>query len=418
MPVRSNPWHAALAQLDTAARIVKVSPEVIERLRAPERTIEVSFPVRMDDGATRLFHGYRVQHSNARGPYKGGIRFHPNVDMDEVRALAFWMTIKCAVVGIPFGGGKGGVTVDPKTLSRGELERLSRAFVRALGPNIGPHRDVPAPDVNTNGQIMAWMVDEYRKGARGDTEWRATFTGKPVANGGSRGREQATGYGGIVVLREALRQHGKAWGIPVRGATVAVQGFGNVGSFAAIAARDAGFRIVAVSDSHGTVACAEGLDPHALVRAKTRNGSVTALRGEGISVMRADGVLTTPCDILIPAALEGAIAAPVAKRVRAKVILELANGPTTTEGEAVLRKRGIAIIPDVLANAGGVATSYFEWVQNMRNERWTESAVLAKLTSRMRKETRAVLALAYDRKADLRTAAFALAIERIAEELP
>jgi glutamate dehydrogenase/leucine dehydrogenase len=343
--------------------------------------------------------------------------------MDEVRALAFWMSIKCAVVGIPFGGGKGGVTVDPKTLSKGELERLSRAFVRALGPNIGPHRDVPAPDVNTNGQIMSWMVDEWKRMRNGEFrmknsgEWRATFTGKPIAQGGSKGREQATGYGGVVVLREVLRQHGKAWGIPSRGATVAIQGFGNVGSFGAIAAHDAGFRVIAVSDSHGTVACAEGLDPAALVRAKERGGSVTTLRGPGVTTMRGAAILTTPCDILVPAALEGAITALVARRIRAKAVLELANGPTTTEGERVLRQRRIPVIPDVLANAGGVATSYFEWVQNIRGERWTEDVVLAKLTSLMRKQTRVVLALAHERKTDLRTAAFALAMERIAKEL-
>ena len=266
-----NPWQSALRQLEAAARVAsakggsasggKELKGVIARLRIPERTIEVQFPVEMDNGTTRLFHGYRVQHSNARGPYKGGIRFHPNVEMDEVRALAFWMTMKCAVAGIPFGGAKGGVTVDPKTLSAGELERLSRAYVRALGANIGPHVDVPAPDVNTNGQIMGWMLDEYRRAnpksiilnSKRSQEWRAAFTGKPIAMGGSAGREQATGYGGMVVLREVLHAMGEKLGIPKRGATVVIQGFGNVGYWAARAAADAGFRVVGLSDSRGGI---------------------------------------------------------------------------------------------------------------------------------------------------------------------
>ncbi|MDP3771230.1 MAG: Glu/Leu/Phe/Val dehydrogenase [bacterium] len=433
-----NPWQSALRQLEAASRVAKVPPEVLARLREPERTIEVRVPVRMDDGTMRLFHGYRVQHSNVRGPYKGGIRFHPNVEMDEVRALAFWMTMKCAVAGIPFGGAKGGVTVDPKTLSAGELERLSRAYVRALGSNIGPRVDVPAPDVNTNAQIMAWMVDEWRKTQNAKRkmqtadEWRATFTGKPIAMGGSAGREQATGFGGIVVLREVLRAMGEKLGVPKRGATVVIQGFGNVGYWAARAAADAGFRVIGLSDSHGGIVVPDsrfqipdsGLNPSLVMDCKKERGLISKCYCVG-SVCDLTGgkrvsneqLLATPCDVLIPAALEGVITGPIARKLRAKLVLELANGPTTPEGEAILRKRGIPIIPDVLANSGGVTTSYFEWFQNMRDERWSEEVVLAKLTRLLRKQTTEVLALAQRKRCTLRDAAFALALERIAKEM-
>lgn len=423
-----SPWDSALAQLARAAKVTKVTSEVIARLGQPERIIDAHFPVRMDDGKMKFFHGYRVQHSNARGPYKGGIRFHPNVDMDEVRALAFWMSIKCAVAGIPFGGGKGGVTVDPKRLSMGELERLSRAFVRALGANIGPRIDVPAPDVNTNPQIMAWMVDEYHRATSCklraiSKEWRATFTGKPIAIGGSQGREEATGYGGIVVLREALRMLGKSWGVPTRGATVVVQGFGNVGYFAALEAQRIGMRVIGISDSRGgTIAKADSrqpivdsIDPKSALAWKRKHGSVIGF--PGTQPVSSAAILETPCDILIPAALEGQITPQNAGRIRAKVILELANGPTTADGEVVLRRRGIPVIPDVLANSGGVSCSYFEWLQNVRGERWTKNVVLTKLARLLKQQTRAVLNLAKERKTDLRSAAFALAIERIAKKM-
>jgi glutamate dehydrogenase (NADP+) len=447
-----NPWHSALKQLEAAARVARVPSaqggsasggkkleQVLARLREPERTIEVQFPVRMDDGTMRLFHGYRVQHLNARGPYKGGIRFHPNVDMDEVRALAFWMTMKCAVAGIPFGGAKGGVTVDPKTLSAGELERLSRAYVRALGSNIGPRVDVPAPDVNTNAMIMGWMADEYRKQIADSREqiadrswWRATFTGKPIDMGGSAGREQATGYGGIVVLQEVLRTLGAKFGIPRKGATVVVQGFGNVGYWAARAAADAGFRIAGLSDSRGGIVVessrlkphASSLNPALVMECKKQRGSVAACYCVG-SVCDLSGgqratneqLLTVPCDVLIPAALEGVITAPIARKIRAKLVLELANGPTTPEGEAILRKRGIPVVPDVLANSGGVSTSYFEWEQNMRGERWSEEVVLSKLSRLLKKQTREVLAMTQRKRCSLRDAAFALALERLAKAM-
>ncbi|MDO8598562.1 MAG: Glu/Leu/Phe/Val dehydrogenase, partial [bacterium] len=380
----------------------------------------------------------------------------PNVDLDEVRALAFWMTIKCAVAGIPFGGAKGGVTVDPKSLSMGELERLSRAYVRALGRNIGARIDVPAPDVNTNPTIMGWMVDEYRKGVeKKDAEWRATFTGKPIAMGGSKGREQATGYGGIIVLKEVLRALGARLGVPARRATVVIQGFGNVGYWAARAASDAGFRVIGLSDSQGGILAKSGesLDPLATLECKHDRGSLAACYCPDERVLWAHGVrtssseegkyrakrryrvgavcdvaprrqrvtnealLTTPCDILIPAALEGVITAPIARRIRAKLILELANGPTTPEGEAILRTRGIPAVPDVLANSGGVTTSYYEWFQNIRGERWAEDVVLAKLTRLLRRQTRAMVALAARKRCSFRDAAFALALEHIADAM-
>lgn len=441
-----NPWQSALKQLEAASRVINVPPTVLARLREPERTIEVQFPVRMDNGTTRLFHGYRVQHSNARGPYKGGIRFHPNVDMDEVRALAFWMTMKCAVAGIPFGGAKGGVTVDPKTLSAGELERLSRAYVRALGSNIGPRADVPAPDVNTNAQIMGWMLDEYRRastknqapnsrrrgGVTSPREWRATFTGKPIAMGGSEGREQATGYGGIVVLQEVLRTLSAKVGVPRKGATIVIQGFGNVGYWAARAATEAGLRVIGLSDSQGGIVVeaasrqlqASSLNPGLVMDCKKERGLVAKCYCIG-SVCDLPGgkrvtneqLLTTPCDILIPAALEGVVTGPIARKIRAKLVLELANGPTTPEGEAILRKRGVPVVPDVLANSGGVTTSYFEWLQNVRGERWSEDAVLNKLARLLKKQTKEVLALAQRKRCSLRSAAFALALKRLAEAM-
>ncbi|MDO8463236.1 MAG: Glu/Leu/Phe/Val dehydrogenase [bacterium] len=423
-----SPWHAALAQLDQAAAVVRVREDVLGRLREPERTIDVQFSVRMDDGTTRLFRGYRVQHSSLRGPYKGGIRFHPNVDMDEVRALAFWMTMKCAVVNIPFGGGKGGVTVDSTLLSSGELERLSRGFVRALGPVIGPRTDVPAPDVHTNATIMGWMVDEWRRvtsrqlQAASAKEWRATFTGKPIAMGGSAGREQATGYGGIVVLREALRQRGRRWGVGAS-PSVVVQGFGNVGYWAARSAEDAGMRVVGLSDSRGGIVRkptaasrqlqAQEMSAAVVMACKRERGSVVDCAAvSGGKVVTNASILEQECDVLIPAALEGAITAANARRIKAKVVLELANGPVTPEAEAILTERGIPVIPDVLANAGGVATSYFEWKQNMDGEHWSERDVLRKLSAKLCRETREVFARARGART-LRIAAYALALERI-----
>ncbi|MBI4433284.1 Glu/Leu/Phe/Val dehydrogenase [Candidatus Uhrbacteria bacterium] len=432
----TSPWQAALAQLELAATAARVRPHILERLRRPERTIEVEFPVRMDDGSTRFFRGFRVQHSQACGPYKGGIRFHPNVDMDEVRALAFWMSIKCAVAGIPFGGGKGGVTVDPKQLSVGELERLSRAYVRAMGMNFGPRHDVPAPDVNTNGQIMAWMGDEWKKvnsrqlTTASKREWRATFTGKPIAKGGAAGREQATGFGGIVVLREVLRVLGKTLGIGAS-PTIVIQGFGNVGYFAARAAVDAGYGVVGLSDSRGGIVVGteyrdrgDRLNPALVQQCKEQKGEIAACYCVG-SVCDAPGgkhatnaeLLETPCDVLIPAALEGQITAENAHRIRAKLVLELANGPTTPEAEAMLRERGIPVIPDVLANAGGVTTSYYEWLQNVRGVRWTERATLRKLDALLTMQARAVLTRARRQRITPRQAAFAIAIERIAEAM-
>jgi len=402
----NNPFENALQQLERASSVQKFDEQFLARLQKPEREVHVSIPVEMDDGSLRIFEGYRVQYSNARGPYKGGIRFHPDADIDEVRALAFWMALKCAVADIPMGGGKGGVVVDPKTLSRSELERLSRGWVRRLYPVLGPHTDVPAPDVNTTPEIMAWMGDEYSK-LTGDTTG-AAFTGKPLAVGGSEGRGAATGMGGFFVF-EALRGAAK---IPTP-AKIVIQGMGNVGLNAARIFKNHGNSIVALSDSKGGIVNDAGLDPDAVLAYKRGNGT---LRGyPGARYVNNSELLELPCDVLIPAALENQITKENAARVRASLILELANGPATPEADDILFARNIPVVPDILGNAGGVIVSTFEWEQNLRGEHWSEEDVFKKLRAILEQETSDIAAYAKKTRTDLRRSAFCVALRRLEE---
>jgi len=410
----NNPWQRALAQIHSAAKLVGTDTSLLARLENPDRIIEVFLPVLMDSGDTRVFRGFRVQHNNIRGPYKGGLRYHLSVDMDEVKALALWMTIKNAVVGVPFGGGKGGVSVDPKELSEAELERLTRALTRALSPVIGPDTDVPAPDVNTNPRTMLWIADEYAKITGVSSP--AVVTGKPLENGGSAGRTEATGYGGAFVLERVLKTLG---GGPYH--TVAIQGFGNVGSYLAQALFAAGFSIVALSDSKGGVYVPGGItDVQIAQTCKEKGGAFSdcvSLFGHGARAVSAEEFVYLPVDILVPAALENALTKENVSGVQAKIILEMANGPTTREADSIFAKKGIVIIPDVLANAGGVAVSYFEWEQNRRGERWDKEKVLARLHEYMDKATDEVLASAGAHSITLREAAYAVALTRIAEKV-
>lgn len=404
----ASAFQNALLQLTRASAVRPFLPEFLERVRQPaaEHTADVTVP--MDDGSVQTFHSFRVQHNNARGPFKGGIRYHANVDMDEVRALAFWMTLKCAVADLPMGGGKGGVTVDPKTLSKGELERLSRGWMRAFAAYVGPHKDVPAPDVNTTPEIMAWMADEYAK-ITGDASG-AVITGKPLAKGGSEGRGTATAQGGFFVF-DALR---KDLGLPER-CDVVVQGFGNAGAHAAEIWHKAGHRVIATSDSKGSIVKEDGIDPAALEAHKRATGSVLGFPGS--RTITAAELLALPCDLLIPAALENQITAGNASAVQAKAVLELANGPTAPEADDILFARGIPVVPDILANAGGVSVSTFEWEQNLKGEHWTEQDVFARLQRKMEAQARMIWDRARDLHTDLRRAAFIVALERLQEAM-
>jgi glutamate dehydrogenase (NADP+) len=401
----------AMRQLEDAERLAQADDEslrMFEILHQPKRTVEVQVPVKMDDGTWKLFHGYRVQWNDARGPFKGGIRFHPQVDMDEVKALAFWMSIKCAVVDIPFGGGKGGVTVDPKALSMGEKERLTRAFTRAIAEVIGPDRDVPAPDVNTDPWTMDILADEYAK-IVGHAE-PAVVTGKSVDKGGSKGRGIATAQGAYYVLQV----YKDKVGLPDQ-SCVAIQGFGNAGqTLAEIMYRD-GYRVVAVSDSRGGIHHPDGLNIPELVSYKKIKGSI-----EGFMDTRPltqEELLTVDCDILAPAALENQLTLEIASRVKAKVILELANGPTVPEADIHFQKANVIVIPDVLANAGGVTTSYFEWEQNRKKESWSEEDVLARLKEVMQTSAQDVWRISQEKNCTQREAAFVLALNRLAEAM-
>ena len=385
------------------------SEELYELLKAPAHFIEVQIPVRMDDGSLRVFTGYRSQHLTTLGPAKGGIRFHPAVTADEVKALSMWMTFKTSVVGLPYGGGKGGVAVDPRKLSAGELERLSRGYVRAIWPFIGPDKDIPAPDVNTNAQIMAWMTDEYETIV--GRSCPGVFTGKPIALGGSLGRTEATGRGTVIAIREALAYLGQ----PLQGARVAIQGFGNAGQHAARLLEELGAVLVAVSDSRGGILCPGGVRVADLIAYKQATGSVVGYPGS--KPTDQFGVLTADCEILVPAALENQIDAEVARSIRARVVAEAANGPTTPDGDQVLAQRKVFVIPDILANAGGVTVSYFEWVQNLNQFYWTEEEVNARLEQRMVSSFHEVLSMAERYGAYTRTAAYMYSIHRIAEGL-
>ena len=390
---------------------MKLDPTVEKILSNPHRILEVTFPVKMDNGQIEVFKGFRVQHNNARGPYKGGIRFHPQVDMGEVMALSTWMTIKCAVADIPLGGGKGGVIVDPKKLSVSELERLSRAYIRSISRIVGPDEDVPAPDVYTTPQIMAWMVDEYSK-IQGRNVL-GMLTGKPLCVGGSLGRGDATSQGGIYVLQEVLKEKG----IDPKNATVAVQGFGNAGGNLAHMLIDMGFKVVAVSDSKGGLYSADGLDTRATEKCKIEKGSVVnCASGNAKAITNAD-LLALPCDVLFLCAMENQVTAENADKVQAKMVLELANGPVTPEADAILAKKGIAVIPDILANSGGVTVSYFELVQNKANFYWTAEEVDTRLRKIMVDGWKNVAANAAKYSCTYRQAAFITALKRLEDAI-
>lgn len=404
-----NAFCEAQKQLDRASAIFSVSDELRARLARAERELTVSIPVKMDDGSTRIFEGYRVQYSSLRGPYKGGIRYHPDADINEVRALAFWMTFKCAIAGIPMGGGKGGVTVNPRELSKGELERLTRGFVRALAPVLGPQRDIPGPDLGTNA-IMGIIADEYSKIVGKPTP--AIATGKPLNQGGSEGRTASTGAGGMYVLMAFLPHLTKKSPSEM---TAAIQGFGNVGSFLARNLVAEGFTVVGISDSKGGIYSKKGFDPDDVERYKKENGNLK--RFPGAKQISNEKLLELECDIIVPAALENAITKKNARNIRASIVLEMANGPTTTEADDVLFKKGIHVIPDILANSGGVVVSTYEWEQNLKGEHWSEKDVLGKLRTLLERESINVWERSKQLKTDLRRAAFAVALERLEEAL-
>ncbi|MBX6375292.1 MAG: Glu/Leu/Phe/Val dehydrogenase [Acetobacteraceae bacterium] len=399
----------ALTRLDEASRHIQVDGDVLERLKYPRETTKVRLMIRMDDGSRKSFLAWRCRYDDTRGPTKGGIRFHPNATAEEVETLAFWMTIKCAVMNLPYGGGKGAVQVDPRTLSKAELERLSRAYVQAFSRIIGPDRDIPAPDVYTNSMIMGWMADEYATIVGQSVP--AVITGKPIALGGSLGRNDATARGGYYLVRHLARE----LGLPQEGMRVAVQGFGNAGQFIASLMRADGHRIVAVSDSGGAVYRAKGLDVATLLEAKNAGRSVASLAGEnGVEALPPEDLVAVDCDLLVPAALEDMINETNADRIRAKVVLELANGPVTPEADTILDRKGVIVLPDILANAGGVTVSYFEWVQNRQGFYWSEQEVHERLRTVMEREGREIWALSRERGVSPRTAAYIHALARLA----
>lgn len=422
--------------LESAQQIIKETaaslqlPEgTVERLLQPEYLHEFHFPVVMDDGKPRLFTGYRIQHNSVLGPYKGGIRYHQNVSREEVQALATLMTIKCAVAGIPFGGGKGGIIFDPKLVSKPELERISRAYARAVASFIGPNSDVPAPDVNTNPLIMQWMVEEFMNIRHKygpyleDNELKATFTGKPVGDGGTLGRTEATGRGGLFILKALLEE------LKMKDPTIAVQGFGNVGYFFAKLASEAGYRIVAVSDSKGAIvkkngAAQKGLDIELVSKCKKEKGTLAGCYCAGGvcdategKIITNEALLEEQVDILVPAALENVINGQNMHKIKAKIILEMANGPVTEEAYQYLSKKGVIIVPDVLANAGGVTVSYLEWFQNMKNETWTEEQVNTKLKIMMEAAFEEIWRMSVTKHIPMKQAAFEVALGRITAKL-
>jgi len=407
---QSNLFEMAQAQLDEVAGVLNLAPSIHAMLREPVRELHVSIPVRMDDGQARIFRGFRVHYNDARGPCKGGIRFHPDETIDVVKALAAWMTWKCAVADIPFGGGKGGVICNPKEMSTGELERLSRGYIDAVWEFIGPEKDIPAPDVYTNPQIMGWMMDEYSK-YKGHY-MPEVITGKPLALGGSLGRGDATARGGVYTIIEAANH----LNIDLSAATVAIQGYGNAGSYAAILMNDlAKSKIVAVSDSKGGIYNEQGLDPHQVLQHKTETGSVINFpQAENISNAE---LLELKVDILCPAGLETVLTGENAPRIRARLVAELANGPTTPEADEVLYQNGIFNIPDFLCNAGGVTVSYFEWVQGLNRYYWDENEIHQRLGEKMIKAFQAVLAESLKRKVNMRLAAYIVAVHRVAEAM-
>jgi len=400
-------WAVAQRQFDIAADRLNLDPALRAVLREAERELIVSIPVRMDDGSVEVFRGYRVQHNLNRGPSKGGLRYHQDVNLNEVRALAMWMTWKCAVVGIPFGGGKGGVAVDPKQLSLRELEGLTRRFATNISVIIGPQSDIPAPDVNTNPQVMAWIMDTYSMHVGYTVP--GVVTGKPIALGGSEGRAEATGRGVVVTISEAARQTG----LDIIGATVAIQGFGNAGSVAGTLLDSMGARVVAVSDTQGGIHAPDGLDTKMVKAWKAEHGTVVGFPGS-VNVSNRE-LLELEVDVLVPAALENQITGDNAERIKARIVAEAANGPTTPEADEILHRKGVFMIPDILCNAGGVTVSYFEWVQDLNRDQWSEEVVNSKLTAIMVRSFGEVVAMAEREDVDMRTAAYLLAVDRVAK---
>jgi len=399
----------ALRQFDNAIKYLELKRGIIEYLRYPKRELTVNFPVKMDNGSVKIFTGYRVHHNTVLGPTKGGIRYHPDVTLDEVRALAMWMTWKCAVVGLPYGGAKGGVICDPKKLSLQELENLTRRYAAEISLMMGPESDIPAPDVGTNPQVMAWIMDTYsmHKGY----SVPAVVTGKPISIGGSLGRLEATGRGVMITACEAC----KHLGIPIEGATVVVQGYGNVGTASAYLLHDQGCKVIAVSDSKGGIYSPKGFDPRDVLPYKRETGSVVGY--PDTETITNEELLELPCDILVPSALENQITVDNADRIQAKVVAEGANGPTTPDADVILHDKGILIVPDILANAGGVTVSYFEWVQGLQSFFWSEEEINQKLERIMSKSFKEVLEASRLKGIDMRTAAMVRAILVVAEAL-
>jgi len=403
-----NSFEVAKKQIDIAAKYLDVDPGLLEKLKHTKRELIVHFPVKMDDGKVKVFTGYRVQHDVSRGPAKGGIRYHPDVDLDEVRALAMWMTWKSAVVNIPFGGAKGGVQCNPKEMSLHEIEHMTRRFTWEISMMLGPEQDIPAPDVYTNPQVMAWIMDTFSilKGY----SVPGVVTGKPIELGGSLGRFEATGRGVVITSLEALKYLKK----PIEGAKVAVQGCGNVGGVTAKHFDRLGAKVIAISDSKGGLYNEKGLDLERVLDCKARYACFVCEKKEETEISNEE-LLELDCDILIPAALENQITEKNAPRIRAKIIAEGANGPTTTEADEILNEKGIFIVPDILANAGGVTVSYFEWVQNLQELIWSEEEVLDRLARIMQRSFKEVLEISLSKKIPVRTAALVLGIGRVAE---
>lgn len=404
-----NPYQMAVAQLEKSAKIMNLDPNVLEYLKYPKRVLSVFVPVRMDNGKIKIFRGFRSQHNDALGPFKGGIRYHPNVTMDEVIALSIWMTWKCAVSNLPYGGGKGGVICNPKEMSLGEIERLSRGYFASISNMIGPETDIPAGDVNTSGREMAWFMDEYSK-LKGHNV-PGTVTGKPLSMGGSEGRVEATGKGVSIAGREAA----KKLGIELRKADVVVQGIGNVGFYSAKFMEEFGCKVLAVSDSKGGIYSTNGINLDHAAAYKEKNGSLAGF--PGAKEISNEELLEQKCDILIPAALENQITSKNADRIKARLILEGANGPTTPSADEILHQMGVMVIPDILANAGGVSVSYFEWVQNLQNYYWTKAEVNERLDRLLVNAFNNVHDTYLKYKVDMRMAAYIRAITRVAEAM-
>lgn len=420
----NDPWIRSKKQLEQTSKKINIDTLLFNRLLEPDKITEVEIPVKMDNGKTKSFKGYRVQHNNIVGPYKGGLRYHPEVSMSEVKALSFWMTMKNAVIDVPFGGGKGGIIVDPKQLSEKELENLTRQFTRKLFNVIGPHKDVPAPDVNTNPKIMSWIVDEYSSLSK-DKHSHAVATGKPQDKGGSLGRTEATGLGGAYALMKILEK----MNINPKGLTIAVQGFGNVGKYVAKFLQKEGLKVVALSDSKGAIYIPDGIpDIEKVMECKEEKGliaqcycvgSVCDLMNKdklGGREITADEILELPVDVLIPAALENVLTKENAHKIKAKFVLEMANGPTTLEADEILKNKGAVIIPDILSNSGGVAVSYFEWYQNIHGQKWSKEEVFKKLKEKMERAAEKVFQTKEKFETTLREAAYIVALEKISHE--